>query len=300
MLGKHNIYRYVWRRTGRRQPLLIGLSLAIALLAAVPLELQRRIVNGAIEQKDLRLLVILGAALLAVYVVHSLIKHGMKVYRERVSAEVAEGARRRIHQHVRDEDGYDGGGTRISVLSQEVEGMAGFCGNAFTELIVSGGTALAMFGYMLVVQPTLALVAGAFFVPQMLLVPWFQRRVNAISEERIDIRRDMTAALEDRDAKRFGGVVGTLTDCSIRLAKTKSLGKIVVNFLSKLAPLSVLMFGGWLAIEGQTDLGTIVAFLSGFDRLAAPVNQLIAYYREASLTQTRHSKVAEWIEVPAA
>ena len=65
--------------------------------------------------------------------------------------------------------------------------------------------------------------------------------------------------------------------------------------VAKLAPLGVLVFGRWLVIEGRTDSGTLVAFLSGFDRLAEPVRALVAYYREASLTQTRYRMIADWI-----
>jgi hypothetical protein len=39
------LYRTIWRLTARRQILLIGLSLATAALAALPIEYQKRFIN---------------------------------------------------------------------------------------------------------------------------------------------------------------------------------------------------------------------------------------------------------------
>lgn len=47
-----DLYRAVWRVTGRQQPLLIGLSLLVAALAAAPLKFQQLVVNSLIEGGD--------------------------------------------------------------------------------------------------------------------------------------------------------------------------------------------------------------------------------------------------------
>jgi len=44
------IVGYIWRTTARHQIALSALSIAVFLISAVPLELQRRIVNDAIKQ----------------------------------------------------------------------------------------------------------------------------------------------------------------------------------------------------------------------------------------------------------
>mgnify|MGYP003403376523 CR=1 FL=1 len=42
----------------------------------------------------------------------------------------------------------------------------------------------------------------------------------------------------------------------------------MVNFFNGLAPVAALVIGGYLVITGQTSIGVVVAFISGFDRLA--------------------------------
>ena len=60
------LYRAVWRVTGRQQILLIGLSLTIAGLAAAPLKLQQLIINSLVEHGDRERLAWLCAAFLGV------------------------------------------------------------------------------------------------------------------------------------------------------------------------------------------------------------------------------------------
>jgi ABC-type bacteriocin/lantibiotic exporter with double-glycine peptidase domain len=62
--------------------------------------------------------------------------------------------------------------------------------------------------------------------------------------------------------------------------------------MNHLAPLSVLMVG-YLVINGETTVGTIVAFISGFERMADPSRQLIAYYRLASESQVQYRLIAD-------
>jgi ABC-type bacteriocin/lantibiotic exporter with double-glycine peptidase domain len=54
----------------------------------------------------------------------------------------------------------------------------------------------------------------------------------------------------------------------------------------------VLLLGGWLALQGRTDLGTIVAFVSGFERIASPWRELVGFYRRASDARIRYRLVS--------
>src|SRR5690349_4041447 len=60
-----SIYGFIWR-TARRGQLMVCLFSGLLIpLAAVPLELQRRMVNTALGNKDLQLLILLGLLYLA-------------------------------------------------------------------------------------------------------------------------------------------------------------------------------------------------------------------------------------------
>ena len=50
----------------------------------------------------------------------------------------------------------------------------------------------------------------------------------------------------------------------------------------------MLGVGGWYVIHGQTSVSTLVVFISGFQRIADPWDQLINFYRTAQIAQTKY------------
>jgi ABC-type bacteriocin/lantibiotic exporter with double-glycine peptidase domain len=48
-------------------------------------------------------------------------------------------------------------------------------------------------------------------------------------------------------------------------------------------------------IIGQTSLGVVVAFISGFERLADPLRQLVTFYTLAAQSRVRHEAIARWM-----
>ena len=69
------LYRYVWLVSGRAQIILIALSVFMFLLDLAPLELQRRIINGAVGHQPFAFL----ATLCLVYVGAVLVQSGTKL-----------------------------------------------------------------------------------------------------------------------------------------------------------------------------------------------------------------------------
>ena len=284
------IFAFAWRESGRHQPWLCLLAAAIFPLTMVPLELQRRIIDRAIGDQNLQLLFWLGAIYLGTVLLQGGLKYLLRVYRALVSERATLHLRRSAHGR----HGHDEQGETVSIVASEVERVGGFVGEAFSEPILQGGILLAVLGYMLVVEPTIAMVSLCFVLPQILLVPMSQRVVQrrarrkgellrAIGEQIVDeVGRDHY----DRTATRVYGV-------RMSYHRLKFLSKMLTNFLNHLAPLSVLMIGGYLVITGATTVGTIVAFISGFERMADPSRQLIAYYRLASESQVQYRLILD-------
>ena len=49
----------------------------------------------------------------------------------------------------------------------------------------------------------------------------------------------------------------------------------------------MLMLGGWLVLQGRTDVGTVVAATLGLSRLQGPTAFLIAFYRQVSANRVK-------------
>ena len=79
------LFQLVRQVSGFHQCLLAALSALLFAVGLVPLEVQRRIVNAAVEGGSIRILVFLAAAYFGLGIVEGLLKLGMNVYRGWVS-----------------------------------------------------------------------------------------------------------------------------------------------------------------------------------------------------------------------
>jgi ABC-type multidrug transport system fused ATPase/permease subunit len=320
-----SLYRYVWRMSGWHQGWLSLLAALVAGLSMAPLELQRRIVNNAIGGEDLRLLGLLAGVYLAVVVLQTGLKYLLRVGQGWVSESAIRYTRRHLlaihrgrrtvaapggacgdragrHDGPRERDGSNEGGRAVSIIGAEVEQLGGFVGEAVAEPLVTGGMILAILGYMFVVEPVLAAACLVFFVPQAIGVPMIQRIVNRFVERRIGLLRDFGEQVAVVGAVRGAGL-GSEHDAKldaiygnrIRIYLWKFASKGLVNLFNGLAPVTALVVGGYLVIVGQTSLGVVVAFISGFERLADPLRELIAFYRLAAESRVRHDAIARWM-----
>ncbi len=299
-----SLFGYVWRMSGHHQVWICSLALAVAALSMAPLELQRRIVDDVVVDKELGLLLGLGAAFLLVLVLQGACKFVLRIYQGWLSESAIRYSRdhlARIHECRTAEDGGGAEGQAVSVIGTEIDKLGGFVGEGLSQPFVNVGMLVAIVGYMVAVEPLVALFSLLFLVPQVIVVPLVQRRINALVEERVSLVRalsDTLAALPQdcRDLRESGlhGQLDGIYGNRIRTFVLKFGLKALVNLLNGLAPLSVLLIGGYLVIQGETTIGVVVAFLSGFDRLAAPLRELIAYYRVASHANVQHAMIARW------
>ena len=50
----------------------------------------------------------------------------------------------------------------------------------------------------------------------------------------------------------------------------------------------ILLVGGLLVLDGRSDIGTVVASLTGLERLDGPWRELIAIFRNASTVRVKY------------
>lgn len=306
-----SLYRYIWTISGRDQIGLCLLTLLVFPLAMAPLELQRRIVSDAIDGADLRLLLVLCAAYLGVIVVQGGLKYALNLYRGRVSERATLNLREAIYHCVyiapeggatQHEDEAVDQGTVVSMLTAEVGKLGGFVGESLSFPLLQGGTMLAVLGYMIWVEPLVAIVAVAIYSPQLVVAPWLQSRINRHAKagaERVRevgdfiVQHDATTDSEDGMPGEFKRLTAQIFDLRMHINWLKYFLKFFNNLLGHLGPLSVLLVGGWLVIRGQTEVGTIVAFISGFERISDPWRQLVTFYRSVSNARVMYKLVVD-------
>ncbi len=289
------LYLAIWRISGRRQIVLILLSLAIAALAAVPLAFQKEIINIlAAPGPSARMLFLLGAGML----VTSLISLSLKWLSGYQSGVLGEDTirviRRRLFRETIQSD--TGGasipaGTLTTVISAEAEELGKFAGGAFSEPVMQVGTLISVIGYIAATQPGLGMIALAMITPQVILVLATQAQVNALVAKRVKVLRGttnriVTQTFADIEASVLADF-DTIFETRRRMFVWKLSTKFLLSSINVAGTVAVLMLGGWLVLQNRTDVGTVVAATMGLARLQAPTAFLIAFYRQVSATRVK-------------
>ena len=64
--------------------------------------------------------------------------------------------------------------------------------------------------------------------------------------------------------------------------------KTINNLLIAMGPFGVISYGGYMAIQGEIEVGVILAFVSGLERLGGPIRDLIGSYSSITAARMRY------------
>ena len=72
--------------------------------------------------------------------------------------------------------------------------------------------------------------------------------------------------------------------------------KITNNFFTNLSPFLIFILGGYLAINGQLELGSLVAFLSAQEKIFDPWRELIDFYQAYQDASVSYNQTMRYFE----
>jgi ABC-type bacteriocin/lantibiotic exporter with double-glycine peptidase domain len=299
-----DLYRAVWRVTGRQQIVLILLSLLVAALAAVPLKLQQLVVNGLVQDGDARRLAWLCAGFLAAVLASAALKFALGLRLSVVGERVILLIRERLYRNGvvdanRDAAGAPPRGTLVTMLAAEAEIVGAFAGSAIASPLVQLGTLVSVIGFIALSQPWLGALALAVVVPQAAIVVGIQSRINRRVRERVQSLRDASDRISASDLARVEDEVladfRAIFETRRRIFLLKLSSKLALGAISALGKVGILLLGGWLVLEGQSDVGTVVASLAGLARIEGPWRDLVSFFRSASTVRVKYAMLVRAI-----
>ncbi len=296
-----SLWGYVWRMSEGHQVALCLIAVFVAMLSLIPIELQRRIVNEIVATQNVPLLLQFGAIYVGVILLHQAVKYGLWAYQSWISESTSLYTRRHLLGLVRQRDGEPehGNGRVVSIAVSEVESLGGFVGQAVSGACANAAMLLGVIVYMFVVEPLIAAFALAFLIPQIALTPVIQRRLNRLVEARVGFLRDLGDDISDRATTaepQWRTLLDQIYSNRVRFFLLKFLMKSALNLLNASGPITVLLLGGYLVMQGEAEVGVIVAFISGFERISSPLRELIGFYRIAAQANVQHDLIADWID----
>lgn len=291
--------KYIWKMSGKHQLTLCVMAMIATLVNLIPLELQRRIIDNAIEERSLEALINLGIAYAIALLAYQIIKFLFRIYQGWVAESTIRNTRAELIKiHSQNPEIDDEEGQSISVISTEVESIGTYVGEHISDASSNIMMLVGVTVYMFIIEPAIALYALIFFIPQIALVPFMQRLLNRLIKKRVELVRTLNTEILDISSpiKSPPKIIKSIYLNRMRFTILKYTMKALINFLNTLGPLTVLIYGGYLAIEGETTAGVIVAFLSGFQRMSGPIRGLISFYRLTAQTQVQYCMMESWIK----
>lgn len=298
-----SLRQFVWSASGLHQFYVGAVAISVALLSFVPIELQRRIIDNAIASGDIRALAVLGGLYLAVLLLRSAMKYVLMIYQGWVGESAIKTARDQLAGVASRRLGRENGksGQTANIIGNEIDAVGGFVGTSISEFVVNASMMVVVFSYMVYMQPVIALFSFLALIPQFVLARYMQQGLNALVQRQVTLVRELGDEAVDpspgqtemlRAARR---TIQTIFRNRIELYLLKFGLKSLLNIANSFGSLAVLLVGSYLVIKGQTTIGTVVAFMSGFQRLADPMGDLLDFYRVYSQTKVQYRMIVDWV-----
>lgn len=231
------------------------------------------------------------------------LKYVLMIYQGWIGESAVKTARDRLAEVAckRTEQPVEASGQTANVLGNEVDTVGAFVGTSISEFVVNTSMMMAIFGYMTYMEPVIALFSVGAVVPQFFLAWYLQQSLNQRVERQIGLVRKLgdqavARSLSKRTMLRaMLRTVRTIFRNRIELYLLKFGLKTLLNIANSFGSLTVLLAGGYLVIKGQTTIGTVMAFISGFQRLSDPTGDLLDFYRSYSQAKVQYRLIVEWV-----
>ncbi len=323
------IYRYILRHSVRRQVVLTLMAAASFPFLYAFYELPKQIVNEAILANTIAFpvalagvaldqidyLFLLSALFLLLVFFNQSFKYAINVYRGRVGERMLRRLRFDLYSRVMrfplPTFRKTSQGEVIQMITAEVEPLGGFIGDAFSLPAFQGGTLLVILSFLLVQNPYMALAATALYPLQFWLIPKLQRRVNAFGKERVRLVRRLSdrigetiAGVQEIHANdtsalhlaQFSGQLGEIYEVRLKIYIWKFIIKFLNNSINQLGPFCFYSIGGYLVIDGNLEIGTLLAAIAAHKDLAAPWKELLTYYQRREDARIKFGQVTDQFE----
>ena len=247
-----------------------------------------------------------------VYVGVALVHGGLKLVLSVYRGSVSEAANQRLRMRIdptatarsASENGSGKTGVKVSIVVSEVEAVGGFVGGSFCDPLLNAGILISVFGYMLFMQPWMAGVALLIFCPQLLFIPFLQNAINLRTKRRIEKVRGLSIDIVDetpdeareRTKRTFRRRIKDVYRLNMQIYLRKFGMNFLMNLSYTLGVIGILAVGSWLLLQGRTEVGTIVAFISGLSRMNGPWGDLVNYFRDLTNAGLKYRMIAAELE----
>ena len=264
---------------------------------------------------NLRALVVIVAALLLALMVNAAANYAFLRLSGRIGADILFDLRRALFAHVQElslsfYERYTSGRI-ISRLTSDVDALNELLATGLTSVITSLISVVAITVILVRLDTRLGMVTLVAMPLVLGLTYWF--RSNSARSYRA-VRRAIVLVIvhyveslggiravhafrrEPRNQEIFEDVNGRYREANIWSNRLASIFGPAINLLGRLTTASVLLFGGYLVVQGQLTLGVLTAFVLYLRQFFEPMQDLSQFYNVFQAAGAALEKLAGVIE----
>ncbi|MEE8338058.1 MAG: ABC transporter ATP-binding protein [Dehalococcoidia bacterium] len=289
-----------------------------AALSLVPPLLIKQLIDGAIPAGDRTQLVILAAAMIAIPVFTGLVQVAQNWGNTIIGQRMMHDVRSQLYSHVLHMPlsffTTTRSGEIMTRLTNDVNGVQQVVTTGFTNVMTNSVTVATTVAVMLWLDWRLAIVAlialPAFVFPtQKFGGLRFRsgRRVQAalgemtmIVQEKLNISGAVLVKSFGREQQEEQEFEASSADVMKEQISASMVGRwffMVVTLYGAIAPAMVYGYGGWLVINGQMQIGAVVAFVFLVNRLFGPVSQLFSVHVDIAGSFALFERIFEYLDM---
>jgi len=314
---KRSLFSWILPGNIKLQVLMVFIITVTVFARVFPLEMQKRIVNEAINLRKVDLLFLYCGLFLAAVLLSSGLKYLINILQTLISQRALANMRKELYHHILTLPlsffRRTGPGLVVASVVTELASAGDFVGMAIGVPVITALTLLAFAGYLFWLNPWLAALCLSIYPVILFLVPMLQKRANRANIRRVDTTRALSNKITESisgiheihgngayriENKKFDRLVEKLLKIRIVWNLYRLGVKVMNNFFTNLGPFLVFILGGYLTIKGRLELGALVAFLSAQEKLYDPWKELIAFYQLYQDASVRYKKTMEYFDVP--
>jgi ABC-type multidrug transport system fused ATPase/permease subunit len=313
---KRSLFSWILAGNLKLQLLLLLIIVMMVSVRVVPLEMQKRIINEAINLRNIDKLLLYSGFYLAAVFFFSVFKYLTNIIQTLITQRTTARMRKDLYHYIltlplnffrKTQPG-----TVVNALSTELTLPGNFVGMAIASPATNILTLLAFAGYLFLLNPLLAGVSLSIYPIVVFLVPLLQKGVNKANKKRVDAARKFSAKIAESisgiheihgngayriENRKYDALVDRLLKIRIVWSLYRFAVKTSNGFFTSLGPFLVFLLGGYLAIKGRLELGALVAFLSAQERLFDPWKDLIEFYQVYQDGRINYDKTMGYFDI---
>lgn len=308
---------FFWAFNGnfKLQMILLLVIILIVFARVLPLEMQKRIINDSIALKNMHGLIVYCGIYLVAITAASGLKLAINYLQAIIGEKSMAAMRKELYQHILTLPlGFfrtTQPGTVVSSLMTELSTAGTFAGMAFAVPVTNILTLLAFAVYLLWLNTGLAMATLLIYPIVVFIIPQLQKGANKANKQRVDISRTTSSQIAEsisgiseivvhgaykQESRKFDVLIEKLQSIRTRWSLFKFGIKTANNYFVGLGPFVVFVFGGYLVMNGELELGAMVAFLSAQEKLFDPWKELIEFYQTYQDASVRYKRTMQYFK----